>query len=277
MSLKTRKEEAKKTKALPMEIGEIVTDYRHAKNKDAQIGILADLCGVDECRIAWILKRCGLEVNPKKMPRALRNENSFDYVAFWEQSDDAKKCDEIRLRREAMELEAELKKRKEAQSMPEFDAAEEPASAKTEPASAKTETASSETGTKTAEAEKSMEITEGDIDTMGECELLPFERDEKSCGDLRREILQEAEACVCSDRNLSYGEPEDNFAVIADLWTGYLNGLLHTEGGISLCSEEVADMMILFKVARNATAVRRKRDTYVDIAGYAACAGALIE
>lgn len=239
MSLKTRKEEAKKTKKLPMEIGEIVTDYRHAKNKDAQIGILADLCGVDECRIAWILKRCGLEVNPKKMPRALRNENSFDYVAFWEQSEDAKKCDEIRLRREALELEAELKKRKEA--------------------------------------EKSLEITEGDIDTMGECELLPFERDEKTSGELRREILQDAEACVCSDRNLSYGEPEDNLAVIAELWNGYLNGLLHAEGGISLCSEEVADMMILFKVARNATAVRRKRDTYVDIAGYAACAGALIE
>lgn len=270
MSLKTRKEEAKKTKALPMEIGEIVTDYRHAKNKDAQIGILDDLCGVDECRIAWILRRCGLEVNPKKMPRALRNENSFDYVAFWEQSDDAKKCDEIRLRREALELEAELKKRKEAQSMPEFDALEEPASAKNEPASAGT-------AQKSLEAEKSLEITEGDIDTMGECELLPFERDEKSGGDLRREILQDAEVCVCSDRNLSYGEPEDNFAVIAELWTGYLNGLLHAEGGISLCSEEVADMMILFKVARNATAVRRKRDTYVDIAGYAACAGALME
>ena len=125
--------------------------------------------------------------------------------------------------------------------------------------------------------EKSLEITEREIDTMGECELLPFERDEKSCGDLRREILQDAEACVCSDRNLSYGEPEDNFAVIAELWTGYLNGLLHAEGSISLCSEEVADMMILFKVARNATAVRRKRDTYVDIAGYAACAGSLIE
>lgn len=31
----------------------------------------------------------------------------------------------------------------------------------------------------------------------------------------RKEILAEAEKCVCSDRNLQYGEPEDNFNTIA--------------------------------------------------------------
>ena len=33
----------------------------------------------------------------------------------------------------------------------------------------------------------------------------------------RKEFLAEAEKCVCSDRNLQYGEPEDNFSDIAKL------------------------------------------------------------
>lgn len=31
----------------------------------------------------------------------------------------------------------------------------------------------------------------------------------------RKEILEAAEQCVCHDRNEQYGEPENNFAVIA--------------------------------------------------------------
>ena len=51
----------------------------------------------------------------------------------------------------------------------------------------------------------------------------------------RKEILAEAEKCVCSDRNLQYGEPEDNFSDIARLWSAYLD--------TDLGAEDVAIMM----------------------------------
>lgn len=86
------------------------------------------------------------------------------------------------------------------------------------------------------------------------------------CGaEARRLILKDAEHCVCTDRNLLYGEPEDSFDMIARLWSAYL--------GMPVSKRQTIDMMILFKVARNGTAKKPCRDTYVDIAGYAACGG----
>ncbi|WP_130837539.1 DUF6378 domain-containing protein [Lachnoclostridium sp. Marseille-P6806] len=84
----------------------------------------------------------------------------------------------------------------------------------------------------------------------------------------REEILNEAKKCVCTDRNEQYGEPEDNFKMIAALWNAYLKNI------DLLDSQDVANMMILFKVARNATALDNpKPDNWIDIAGYAACGG----
>lgn len=79
----------------------------------------------------------------------------------------------------------------------------------------------------------------------------------------RSECLQAAEVIVCQDRESIYGSPEDNFEVIARFWTNYLE--CHISAG------DVANMMILLKVARSATG-EFKYDNYVDIAGYAACA-----
>ena len=39
----------------------------------------------------------------------------------------------------------------------------------------------------------------------------------------RKEILEVAIKTVTEDRNNSYGEPEDNFNLIASLWENYLN------------------------------------------------------
>lgn len=80
----------------------------------------------------------------------------------------------------------------------------------------------------------------------------------------RKEILDTAIKTVCEERQDSYGKPENNFAIIADLWSGYL-------GGVVLKAEDVAIMMILLKIARIRTG-RFKPDNYIDIAGYAACA-----
>ena len=81
----------------------------------------------------------------------------------------------------------------------------------------------------------------------------------------RDEILDNAKICTTQDRNIQYGEPEDNFGRIAELWSAYLDG-------IDVSSHDVAMMMILFKVARSASNLAHV-DNYIDIAGYAACGG----
>ena len=83
----------------------------------------------------------------------------------------------------------------------------------------------------------------------------------------RIEILTKAKEAVCGDRDHNYGDPEDNFIVIAKFWTSYLE--------TPVTPEDICAMMILFKVARQATG-RGKEDNWVDIAGYAAC-GAEVE
>ena len=78
----------------------------------------------------------------------------------------------------------------------------------------------------------------------------------------RKEILESAIQTVCKDRQDKYGNCEDNFGIIAEFWTGYLN----TE----VTAEDVAVMMMLLKIARIRTGVYDP-DNYIDIAGYAAC------
>jgi len=79
---------------------------------------------------------------------------------------------------------------------------------------------------------------------------------------IRGRILEEAGQCVLRDRNAAHGEPEDNFRDIASLWTAYV--------GFEISSIQVACMMALTKIAR----LKHKsahRDSWVDLAGYAAC------
>lgn len=93
----------------------------------------------------------------------------------------------------------------------------------------------------------------------------------------RKEILEAAKKCVSEDRNEQYGEPEDNFELIAKLWRLYLNatglGLSKEEEQTLITAEDVANMMILFKVARLATGGTESTDCWIDVAGYAACGG----
>ena len=78
----------------------------------------------------------------------------------------------------------------------------------------------------------------------------------------RKECLDAAGKAVLTDRAREYGHPEDNFGLIAALWSRY------TERDIS--SADVAAMMILLKLAR-IEGNPRHADSWVDIAGYAAC------
>ena len=81
----------------------------------------------------------------------------------------------------------------------------------------------------------------------------------------RKDFLKGAEQCVCSDRNQQYGEPEDNFTNIAKLWSAYLEE--------EIGAEDVAIMMVLFKVARLKGSGYQSVDSWVDLIGYAACGG----
>jgi hypothetical protein len=83
----------------------------------------------------------------------------------------------------------------------------------------------------------------------------------------RSEVLLEAEGLINGDRNISYGTPTQNFENIGEMWTTFLKHKL--KDGEVVSPSDVADLMILLKVARNIA--QKKRDTYVDVAGYAGC------
>lgn len=86
----------------------------------------------------------------------------------------------------------------------------------------------------------------------------------------RAEILDTAKTCVCTDRNKQYGEPENNFFAIAQMWMAHF---LAKGFDIELTPVDVALMLAEFKIARALTATNQKADTYIDLAGYAACGG----
>lgn len=106
----------------------------------------------------------------------------------------------------------------------------------------------------------------------------------------RSDILDQAKKCVCGQREQDYGTPESNFQLIADLWNGYLGnnlskekrdfekelGITHDHKELSvpweISATDVAMMMALMKIAR----IRNgggSGDSFVDLAGYAACGG----
>lgn len=80
----------------------------------------------------------------------------------------------------------------------------------------------------------------------------------------RGEILDDAKEIVCDGRPQEYGGPEDSFARIAALWSAYT--------GHEYTAHDVAMMMALLKIARTKGG-KYNPDNYIDMAGYAACAG----
>jgi len=80
----------------------------------------------------------------------------------------------------------------------------------------------------------------------------------------RPEILDTAKKCVCGQREQDYGSPENNFQIIADLWSAYY--------GQKFTALDVSMMMALLKIARIRTGTATE-DSFVDAAGYIACGG----
>lgn len=90
----------------------------------------------------------------------------------------------------------------------------------------------------------------------------------------RADILDAAKQCVCKDRNDQYGEPEESLGAIAEFWQTFLRRKKGVD--IEINAEDASAMMILFKIARTTTG-KPKIDSWIDMAGYAACGGEIQE
>lgn len=87
-------------------------------------------------------------------------------------------------------------------------------------------------------------------------------------------ILEQAVELVSLDRAIKHGDKIQNHENIARLWTGYLQN--KTKLAISILPEDVANLMVLLKVART-QAGEHNLDNYVDACGYAAISGEIAD
>ena len=85
-------------------------------------------------------------------------------------------------------------------------------------------------------------------------------------------ILGEALKIINGHRQDDYGSPEDSFQHIANYWNAYFKQVAdYREEGLT--AEDIAIMMVLFKIARLGHGYTR--DSVVDICGYAAIYAAM--
>lgn len=101
----------------------------------------------------------------------------------------------------------------------------------------------------------------------------------------RGQVLLDAHQIINGERQDVYGSPEDSFALIAQYWNTYLKSrswkvakersVDHLIGEFVdiVTAQDVALMMTLFKVAREAN--QHKRDNIVDAAGYLGIYGSM--
>jgi hypothetical protein len=93
---------------------------------------------------------------------------------------------------------------------------------------------------------------------------------------VRGKALKKALEIINGERQDSYGNPEDSFALIAEYWSTYLRAKKKKSGSdTSIYPQEVAEMMALFKIARM-SGQKTTADSYADCAGYIGLAGDMI-
>lgn len=80
-------------------------------------------------------------------------------------------------------------------------------------------------------------------------------------------IATEAAKLVCGDRNDSYGDPADDYAGTAKVWSGLL--IQKLKPGVEITPREAILMMAALKIRREVT--KPKRDNRVDAIGYMLC------
>lgn len=104
--------------------------------------------------------------------------------------------------------------------------------------------------------------------------LVPIGEESETCKEAepwtRQRVMKEAEKCVCGNREQDYGTPEDSFGRIAALWTAYMSN--NSIADTVFSASDVSIMLALLKIARLANNPEHM-DSWVDLAGYAACGG----
>jgi hypothetical protein len=93
-------------------------------------------------------------------------------------------------------------------------------------------------------------------------------------GQTRTEVLKEANDLINGDRNVDYGDPNDDFRKTAGMWDIYLKSVYERRD--HLLPHDVAVLMSMLKLSRIAWSPER-RDNWVDLAGYAACGWDCVE
>lgn len=86
----------------------------------------------------------------------------------------------------------------------------------------------------------------------------------------RSEVLDQVKQTICNDRQDVHGNPENTHQLIADFWNTYVRNM----GREKFTAQDVAVMMVLFKVARHAVNPMHL-DNLIDAVGYGAIAAEL--
>ena len=94
-----------------------------------------------------------------------------------------------------------------------------------------------------------------------------------------QDVAQEARELIRGERARHYGPPHDNFAIIAGLWNTYVSARVASllrEHDVEVSEfdfvdeNDVCNLMILLKTAREASGQGYHRDSTVDTIGYSA-------
>lgn len=91
---------------------------------------------------------------------------------------------------------------------------------------------------------------------------------------VKSELLLEAEDLVTKQRGQLYGDPLSDFSRTAGMWTSMFAHML--QPGQEFKPHHVAQAMACLKLSRTAYSPQH-RDSWVDLAGYAACGWACVD
>ena len=84
----------------------------------------------------------------------------------------------------------------------------------------------------------------------------------------KADVLEKAKELITGDRQQKYGDPKVNFKRIIDGWQLIL--------GHEVTQAQLVQMMVWTKIARLQEDPKHM-DSWVDIAGYAACGGEVVD
>jgi hypothetical protein len=87
-------------------------------------------------------------------------------------------------------------------------------------------------------------------------------------------IASYAATLVSTSREATHGDKIENFNNIAALWSAWIENRHNITNAI--CAHDVGIMLVLMKAARTLSG-SVNLDDYVDMAGYAACAGEVVQ